>query len=326
MDMRGINYIASPPQNQQIAPCGSSKRKQCDCKGAIDGLYYREQPIRDGKKRFWIDLFYEKTGVVLGEGTKKVCYVVKQDHIEFALLKSKIDIRTEKGAMYLASIYQEREIQMHLSKYGEKYVQIIDSFLLPSRKNPNIIKWYTLAEKFEGDLTTIRFPHHIDSYIMQLALRMQEIIRENIIIPDFKLDNVLFRGDLAFVTDYGSAHFVDMKPFVINMTMAYMSPERSLYVDGGFPGMIYALGVCIAQLAYHGKVPFPNDKLEKNSHLTVTDYNRAEYIKSIQLWQKKLRSNKFKPLIIEMTAIKPEARPHIDEVVNKIHLILSNAN
>ncbi|MFN4174226.1 MAG: protein kinase domain-containing protein [Parachlamydiaceae bacterium] len=311
---------------QEVAEMGS-KRKYEDTKEAVKGrLYYRDAPIRDGKKRFWTDLFYEKTGKELARGLKKVCYVIKQDHIEFVLLKSKVNLDAPNGAIILNSFYEEREIQLILSKYEGRFVTIIDSFLLKSRKNPNVIKWYTIAEKYEGDFTHLdpaKCPHK-DDYIVQIALRMQEIISERIVIPDFKLDNILYLGDKATITDFGSAHFVEIKAPYFCMTMGYQSPERNRYEDGGFPAMIFAFGVCIAQLVYNGKIGFPGDSLD-DSVKWIDDNNRAAYRKDMIKWRRNLPKNKYRELILSMTSIVAEKRPTIHKVVESIKQILKQS-
>ncbi len=326
MDMRGaINYILTGPQMQQVVEV-NTKRKCCDCMHAVQGLYYREQPKREGKKRFWTDLYYEKTGRELARGLKKVCFVVKQDNIEFVLLKSKVNLDNKYGAVNLESFYQEREIQLILSKYEGKYVSIIDSFLLPSRKNPQVIKWLTIAEKYDGDFTHLKLAQcpYKDSYILQIAQRMQEIIKENIVIPDFKLDNILFLKEKATITDFGSAHLKNVKLPSFCMTMGYMSPERNKGDDGGQPAMIFALGVCIAQLVHNGKIAFPGDSLGADVQI-IDQSNQSAYRKDTILWRKQLPKSKYRTLILKMTSIAVNKRPQIDEVVDSIKQILTKS-
>ena len=334
MDIRGVVHCTTndtqyqQPTVSQVPQFGS-KRKCCDCMHQVQGLYFREQPVREEKKRFWIDLFYEKTGKEIARGTKKVCFVVKQDDFEFVLLKAKANLSEKDGAILLDSFYQERNIQLILSKFEDKYVNIIDSFLLPSRKNPQVIKWITIAEKYQGDFTIIKLSQyvHMDSYILQIALRMQEIIKEMIVLPDFKLDNVVFLKEKSTITDFGSAHLLGVPPAFLSMTFGYMSPERDLREDGGYPAMIFAFGVCMAQLVYLGNIPFPSEKLEKKGVKVLDKSCQAEYKKNVISWRKKMPANKYRALIQVMTSINAEGRPTIDQVVNSIRAIhLRNPN
>ena len=168
----------------------------------------RGQPIREGKKRFWTELFFEKTGIVLGKGIAKTVSVVKQDSIEFVLLKEKVD---SLSPGHIRAVYEERLVQMILSRY-KGFVTVIDSFFYRSRKDPNILKWMTLAEKFDGDFIPLPAVKYRHTHILELADRLNAIISEGIIVPDLKLDNCLHRGPEATITDFGGSYPLGLRP------------------------------------------------------------------------------------------------------------------
>jgi len=302
-----------------ISVTGKRKTCECDCR-QVNTIPTRGQPVRDGKKRFWVDLFFEKTGVELERGSKKVCKLVKQDHIEFVMLKEKVDITAKRGLQVLDAMHEERNIQIVLSKY-EGFVRIIDSFIYPSRKNPNVMKWITLAERFRGgDFTDLsKCPRNYrDTHLLQIAYRLQDMIRERIVNPDLKLGNFLWDEDRATITDFGGSHIDGTIPSRLCATMGYLSPERVKFEDGGFPGMIFAFGVCIAQISNNGNIPYPSDRLDEKNVLLLDEKNQSGYKRDVIEWRKKLPKNKYRNLILEMTRIVPGKRPSIDIVIKSL--------